>query len=230
MARLEELIDQIPLFGGLPKLQRTRLAAPAVRKRFQRGELIFSEGESARGFFVVLKGRVKVFKLGQEGKEQILHIIEKGEPFGEVPVFEGTSFPAHAEALQETEILFLPREAFISLIREDPSLSMNMLAILSRRLKQFTVLVEHLSLKEVPQRLAAFMLYLAESRKSTGGTVDLDITKGQLASLLGTIPETLSRILSRMVGQGLLRIEGRKIAILDREAMKALAEGGRLLS
>jgi CRP/FNR family transcriptional regulator, dissimilatory nitrate respiration regulator len=224
----EELIDQIPLFRGLPEGQRTKLARVAVKKVYERGQAIFFEGELAHGFFVTLKGRVKIFKLSPEGKEQILHIIEKWEPFGEVPVFEGTSFPAHAEALQETETLFFPRSAFAALIREDPSLSMNMLAILSRRLKQFTVLVEHLSLKEVPQRLAAFILYLAENQKTPGRTVDLNITKGQLASLLGTIPETLSRILSRMATQGFLRLEGRKIAILDAEGLRDLAAGGRL--
>jgi CRP/FNR family transcriptional regulator, dissimilatory nitrate respiration regulator len=227
VAKVEELISQIPLFRGLPDRHRAGLARVAARKHYERGQAIFSEGESAQGFFVILEGRVKIFKLSPEGKEQILHIIEKGEPFGEVPVFEGTVFPAHSEALQETETLFFPRPAFVALIGEDPSLSMNMLAILSRRLKQFTVLVENLSLREVPQRLAAFILYLSENQKITGRTIDLNVTKGQLASLLGTIPETLSRILSRLATQGLLRLEGRKIVILDAEGLRHLAAGGR---
>jgi CRP/FNR family transcriptional regulator len=226
---IEELIGQAPLFRGLSDRQRSGLARIAVTRRYERHQPIFSEGEPAQGFYVNVKGRVKIFKLSPEGKEQILHIIEKGEPFGEVPVFEGTSFPAHAEAMEETEALFIPRQGFVSLIGEDPAVAMAMLAILSRRLKQFTVLVEHLSLKEVPQRLAAFLIYLMEGRKPAGGTVDLNVTKGQLASLLGTIPETLSRILSRMAAQGLLRIDGRKIAVLDPQGLRDLAGGGRLL-
>jgi len=96
---------------------------------------------------------------------------------------------------------------------------MNMLAILSRRLKYFARLVEDLSLKEVPQRLAAYLLFL--SGAGTDNTpVDLDISKGQLASLLGTIPETLSRILNKMTSQGLISMEGRMIKLLKKDAIE----------
>jgi CRP/FNR family transcriptional regulator len=105
---------------------------------------------------------------------------------------------------------------------------MNMLAILSLRLKHFTRLVEDLSLKEVPQRLAAYLLYLSES-KDEPNNVELEILKGQLASLLGTIPETLSRILRKMASQGFIQVQGRKIKLLDRKALKDLASGEKFL-
>jgi CRP/FNR family transcriptional regulator len=101
---------------------------------------------------------------------------------------------------------------------------MNMLAELSRRLRQLTRLVEELSLKEVPGRLAAYVLYLSEENNSASD-VELDITKGQLASLLGTIPETLSRILGKMSSQGLIAVQGRKLSILDRNTLEDLAAG-----
>ena len=221
-------IATIPLFEGLSADQHGDLASIAVSRPFGRGRTIFSEGEPGAGFYVVTSGRVKIFKLSPDGKEQILHIFGTGEPFGEVPVFEGRQFPAHAVALEESVCLYFPRSSFLKLIERNPSLALSMLAVLSRRLRQFTVLVDHLSLKEVPGRLAAHLLYLS-ALKEGAESLELDISKGQLASLLGTIPETLSRILGRMVKQGLIESQGPKLRLLDREGLADLAQGGRRL-
>ncbi len=223
-----DIISSIPLFDGLPREQRKALAEIIVSKRFNKGEIIFSEGDEADGFYVVAKGLVKIFKLSVEGKEQILHIFEPGEPFGEVAVFAGKHFPAHAEAISKSHLLFFPREDFIDLIKQISSLALNMLATLSMRLRQFTVKVEHLSLKEVPDRLAAYLLYLSDE-KGGDDSVELNIAKQQLASLLGTIPETLSRILSRMTKQGFIEMAGRHITITDRLGLEELATTGKPL-
>jgi CRP/FNR family transcriptional regulator len=223
-------IASIPLFEGLPRGYYEDLALIASERVFKRGETIFSEGDEGNGFHVIVSGRVKIFKLSVEGKEQILHIFGPGEPIGEVSVFTGQRFPANAEALEESRTIFFTRVAFVELIKRNPSLAMNMLAILSRRLRKFTQLVEDLSLKEVPGRLAAYLLYLSERNKGSNN-LELDIAKGQLASLLGTIPETLSRILAKMTRQGLIHLDGPQISIVDREGLEALAEGEkRLLS
>jgi CRP/FNR family transcriptional regulator len=166
---------------------------------------------------------VKIFKISTEGKEQILHFVGPGESFGEVSVFTGQGFPADAVAAVQSGLLFFARSSFISLIRKDPALALNMLAQLSRRLRQFAGLIEDLSLKEVPGRLAKYLLYLG-GRDGDAGAVELDVSKGQLAALLGTIPETLSRILARMNRQGLIRSRGAQIRILDRTGLVALAE------
>ena len=219
-------IATIPLFEGLPAEQVEDIAAIVEEPVFRKGQSIFSEGDEGTGFYVVASGRVKVFKLSPEGKEQILHILGPGEPFGEVPVFAGQHFPASAEALEESRLFFFPRASFVRLIRKNPGLALNMLAVLSRRLRVFASLIEDLSLKEVPGRLAAYLLYL--SNKDRGATdLELTITKGQLASLLGTIPETLSRILGKMSAQGLIETDGRKITLLDPEGLATLAESGR---
>jgi CRP-like cAMP-binding protein len=223
-----DFITEIPLFKGLPERQIVEISKIALNRPFNRGQTVFSEGDEANGFYILVSGRIKIFKLSSEGKEQILHIFESGEPFGEAAVFAGETFPAYAETLEESEVIFFPRKAFMELIKRDPSLTMNMLAILSLRLKHFTRLVEDLSLKEVPQRLAAYLLYLSES-KNEPNNVELKILKGQLASLLGTIPETLSRILSKMASQGLIQVQGRKIKLLDRKALKDLASGEKFL-
>jgi CRP/FNR family transcriptional regulator len=175
----------------------------------------------------VVEGKIKVYKTSSEGKEQILHIYGPGHPFGEVPVFSGSRFPANAMAIEKSRMLFFPRQDFVDLISKHPSLALNMLAVLSVRLRQFTVQVENLSLKEVPARLASYLLYLAQEQDSPD-IVTLPISKGQLASLLGTIPETLSRIFNKMTQQDLIAVRGSKISLIDPDGIDDLSVNGRL--
>lgn len=203
------------LFQGLPENELVEIENIVLEKQYGRGETIFFEGDDGNGFYLVVDGKVKIFKMSVQGKEQILHIFGEGEPFGEVPVFHGQPFPATAEALVKTRVLFFPRKEFVRVVTQSPSIALNMLAMLSMRLRRFTSQIESLSLKEVPARLASYLLYLLEEQGG-GDSVELEISKGQLASLLGTIPETLSRILGKMSDEGLIEVQGRKIIILDR--------------
>ncbi len=224
---LTAFIEAALLFKGLPETQIEEIRGIAEDMRFKKGEIIFSDGDEGKGFYLVATGLVKIFKVSLEGKQQILHIFGPGEPFGEVPVFTGRHFPASAGAISESRILFFPRAAFVDLIAANPSLALNMLAVLSMRLRQFTVQIENLSLKEVPGRLAAYLLYLADEEKRKD-LVRLSISKAHLASLLGTIPETLSRIFSKMSGQGLIEVRGRRIRLLDHNGLSALATHGKM--
>jgi len=226
---LTQTIASIPLFAGLTTGQCESLAAIAVRRTFSRGQSFFAEGDEASGFYVIVSGKVKIFKLSGEGKEQIFHILEDHEPFGEAAVFAGEHYPASAQALVETRALFFPRQTFVDLISREPSLALSMLALLSLRLRRLTTLVENLSLKEVPGRLAAYLLYLRE-HNGASMTIELDISKNQMAGLLGTIPETLSRILKRMNHEKLIKVTTRSISILNKEGLAELAEGVRRLS
>jgi CRP/FNR family transcriptional regulator len=221
---IKQHLSQVDLFKGLTVEQLDAITRIVSDKKYKKGQLIFSEGDEGVGFYLVIQGRVKVYKLSPEGKEQIMHIFGPGHPFAEVPVFEGSRYPANAEAMDQCRLFFFPKKGFISLIQESPSLAMNMLASLSQRLKQFSNLIETLSLKEVPGRLASYLLYLSDKN----GSIDefkLDIAKSQLASLLGTIPETLSRIFAKIGSKELVRINGPHITILDRTGLEDLAEG-----
>ena len=227
MKKLFDTISRVPSFSGLPEDQLKEIRNIAVDRHFNKGEIIFSDGDEGNGFFVVVEGLVKIFKVSSEGKEQILHIYGPGEPFGQVAVYAGRSYPASAQAIAKSHVLFFPRTAFINLITRIPSLAMNMLAVLSKRLREFTVQVENLSLKEVPGRLAGYLLYLLDEQESKD-SVTLNISKGQLASLLGTIPETLSRIFARMTELDLIEMDGRRIKLLNRSGLEELAELGRM--
>ncbi len=227
MTTISQTLAITPLFNGLSTQQVDEIGKIAVRRHYQRGESIFMEGDAADGFYIVALGQVKIYKASMEGKEQILHIYGPGSPFGEVPVFSGSRFPANAQALVKSQILFLPRKAFVRLIAANPSLSMNMLGELSMRLREFTIQIENLSLKEVPSRLAAYLIYLAQEQQCPDRVI-LEISKGQLASLLGTIPETLSRIFAKMSAQRLLQVDGKTIDLLDPVGLADLSAAGKL--
>ncbi len=221
------ILAESALFNGLSEEQLRKIQHIAQDKFFEKGDPIFWEGDEGNGFYIVAAGMVKVYKMSLEGKEQILHLYGPGHPVGEVPVFAGRHFPANAQAMEKCRLLFFGRDAFIDLITENPSLALNMLAVLSVRLRQFTVQIENLSLKEVPGRLASYLIYLGQEQHRQS-QVKLPVSKGQLASLLGTIPETLSRIFNKMSAQGIIEVQGAEITISDPDALDELARSGRL--
>jgi CRP/FNR family transcriptional regulator len=222
------IMGQSTLFKGLPEDELRQLERIGELRECEKGDMLFGEGKEGLGFYVVAGGQVKVFKMSFDGREQILHILGPGDPVGEVPVFAGTTYPANAQALTKASLFFFPRKKLIELYRESPSLAMNMLAVLSRRLREFTVLIENLSLKEIPQRLATYLVH-QQSLKPVSARVKLSVTKGVLSNILGTSQETLSRVLGKMSQEGLIEVQGKEISILDMERLKSLAEGGTRL-
>ena len=214
------------LFGGLPAEHIAEIAKIAVAKQFSKGESIFADGDEGRGFYLVVEGTVNVYKLSPDGKEQTLHIVKEGDTIGAVPVFSGKSFPANARAITKSHLLFFDREKFIQLITDKPALTMNLLALLAMRLREFTIQVENLSLKEIPGRLAAYLLYLSQEQDN-GDLVKLNISKAQLANILGTGPESLSRTLGNIKSRKIIEEEGANIRLLNRELLEQLAEKGK---
>ncbi len=219
LVKKEDVIASSALFRGIDEKQLPALAEIAESRSFRKGEVIFFEADPCIGFYLVVEGKVKIYKLSPAGKEHILHIFTNGEPFGEVPVFHGQPFPANAMALSDIELLFFPRASFVRLVEKNPSLALNMLGLLSLRLRAFVRQIENLSLKELPSRLAQYLLYLSEEQNNRQ-FVELEISKGQLASLLGTIPETLSRVFAKLNDRQLIRVSGKTIHILDREGLE----------
>ncbi len=222
MAEIKDLLQRCFLFKGLPEDALDDIGSVGSIKEFKPRQTVFIEGDPADGFHIIIKGRVKIFKLSSEGREQILHVFGPGEPFGEAAVFAQARFPANATAMEHTKTFYIPRTGFVLLLKQDPSLALNLLAILSRRLMNFARMIGDLSLKEVPGRLATYLLILM-NKQATGTRVVLDMPKTQLASLLGTIPETLSRIFSRMQREEIIAVQGPEITILDINALEELS-------
>lgn len=224
-------LKRCPLFSQLEESDLSSLQKIGVYKRYKKQEIIFSEGEPARGFFVVISGRVKVFKLSREGKEQILHIFTPGQTFAEAAVFCGQTYPAYAQSMTDSENFYFPKTDFSRLIARSPQLALNMIATLSSLLRNFAQLVEELSLKEVSARMAKYFLDMAikKGEKTPEGIrIKLDTSKVQLAARLGTVIETFSRTLAKMRNRGIVVVEHKTIVILDYQLLEEIAAGNKL--
>jgi CRP-like cAMP-binding protein len=226
-----ELLKQCPLFAGLREEDLKRIRGVALLKQVGKREVLFSDGEQAKGFYVILSGKVKLYKISPEGKEQILHMVSAPDAFAEAALFHEGSYPAFAEALVDSQLLFFPKRDFIHLIERNPQLSINMIISLSHFLRKFASLIEELSLKEVSSRVAKYLIDLSLKSAKDGKNpkeVDLDLSKTQLASKLGTISETLSRTLSKMKAKGVIDVRKNKILILNRELLEEMASGMKI--
>ena len=226
MKKSREILAKSRLFGGLSDEYIAEIEKIAVDKLYNKGDVVFYDGDDGEGFYLVVSGSVSVYKLSPEGKEQILHIVREGDTIGAVPVFSGKSFPANARAVTKSHLLFFDRKKFIRLITDKPLLTMNLLALLSTRLREFTVQVENLSLKEIPGRIVSYLLYLSR-QQGDSDLVELSISKVQLANLLGTGPESLSRALGNLKNRKLIEEKGQNIRLINRSLLEELAERGK---
>ncbi len=217
------VLKKCPLFAGLDAAQLERIQGIALRKNYPKGELLFAEGQSAEGFYLLLDGRVKLYKLSVAGKEQILHVVGPGEPFAEAALFAGACYPVFAEVLSACRVFYFPKPDFLGLLRSDPQLSLNMLATMARFLKRFARLVERLSLRDVSARLAQYLLQEIPPESGLQPQIRLRLSKTQLAAQLGTISETLSRTLKKFKQEGVVAVQGKCITILDRDALRKIS-------
>ena len=206
------------IFGGLDGTERESIARRARRKHFAAGELLFQEGDRCLGLHIVVAGRVRIFKSSASGREQVLAIEGPGSTVAELPVFDGGNYPASAVALESTEIMFLPREEFRAFCLERPEVALKVLAAVGGRLRKLVDLIEELSFTTVRQRLAVQLVRLAkvEGRKGQEGVAfDLPDSHQEMAHKMGTVRELVSRNLTRLAAEGLLKLDGRHIVVRD---------------
>ncbi|MDD5657271.1 MAG: Crp/Fnr family transcriptional regulator [Elusimicrobia bacterium] len=210
-----------PLFSRLKPRALDAVLRRGALSRHEGGESIFMSGDPADRFYLVVRGRVKIFKLSSGGAQQILHGFGPGETFGEAAMWEGGRFPACAEALEPTQLLAVSRAVLREAFGRDPELAIGMLAGLSRRLRELVGLVEELSLKDVPARLAGALL--DEAEKAGGSAFCMKRTKAELAAAIGTIPETLSRALRKLKRAGWIEVRGPRIAVFRPDELRRLS-------
>ena len=233
-----DLLRRCPLFAGLQEKDLHKIKAIATPRQFRKREVLFSDGEEAKGFYVILTGKVKLYKISLEGKEQILHMVSAPDAFAEAALFLEGTYPAFAEALSDSQLLFFPKRNFIQLIEKNPQLSINMIVSLSQYLKRFASLIEELSLREVSSRIAKYLIDLSLKSLKVGTTrfregkspreIELDLSKTQLASKLGTISATLSRTLAKMKAKGVIDVEKNRILILNQGLLEEMASGMKI--
>ncbi|RLC33550.1 MAG: Crp/Fnr family transcriptional regulator [Deltaproteobacteria bacterium] len=201
-----------------------KLADAAVKKNYRAGQSIINENDIAKAFYVVISGMVKMFKASPEGREQTLYIFGPGEMFGICAIFSDMVFPAGASALEDSVILTFQGDLVQDIARQDPTILFNMIRVLACRLKESMALVELLALKDIPQRVASFIL-LSNMKKNCGveDVVDLMITRREMAKIIGSTPETLSRVLKKMATKSMIEIEGRRLRVLNHDALDEIS-------
>jgi len=213
-----EVLRQFPLFSALDERHLGSIASITMPKRIAKKAVLFREGEEAKGFYLLTKGRIKLSKISPAGKEQILHFVQKGQSFAEAALYMNRTYPATAEALEESDLLFIPRDALSRTMASEPGLALNLIAHLAQYLQLLTRKVEELSLMDAPARLAR---HLIVNMEGSTGLVRLGAGKGQTATSLGMAVETFSRTLTRFKEEGLIKEASPGVLqVLDEEKLR----------
>jgi CRP/FNR family transcriptional regulator len=211
------------LFAGLPASDLENIAAVALVKSLEKDEYLFHEGDRAHGFYVVQRGSVSVHRVNPAGKEQIIHIFRSGESFAEVVLATERGYPAHARALEPTQVLLVRKDGILALIRRQPELALRMLGSMSGHLRALVGQLEDLTLKDVETRLANWLIKRCPNPESDRPVrIELTLAKRVLAAELGTVSETFSRTLGTFREQKLITVKGRTVTILSPVKLNAL--------
>jgi CRP/FNR family transcriptional regulator len=224
---LVALLKNSLLFSGLNDQDLASLAAITVRRSFAKGETLFSEGEEATGFYLLVSGHIKMCRVSSDGREKVLHFVRPGETFAEAAFFGDGRYPAESRALEAGEALFLPKQGFMELMTDKPQFGLNLVVSLSLALRRFVRQIEELTFADVASRLASFLLKRAEEKSTCYGGItylDLGIKKGELAAQLGTASETISRTFRKLKEEGIIELEGRKVTVLQMGRLQQLAQ------
>ncbi len=214
-----EVIARCPLFADLADDDVVALAGVAMRREMAAGETLFLAGEPPRGLPLVVRGSVKVYVLSPaSGREVVLTVERPYNAVAELVAFDGGVYPASAGALEDGELLWLEQDGLQRLLAARPGLALHLMRTLGRRLRRLVALIERLSFQEVIQRLAADVL----GRVRAGVPFELD-TNAAIAARLATVPELVSRNLSRLHQSGVVRLDGRTVIAVDEQALRELA-------
>jgi CRP/FNR family transcriptional regulator len=223
---LDDVLRRTPIFRRLSADDRQRVAAVASTRDFDKGEVLFSEGDASDYLYTIVAGRVKVFKSTARGTDVILELFGPGDPVGAVAAYEGRAYPASAMALEPTTCVLIPRQAFFGLLEAYPSLVRGLLVGLTHRLVELTSRLTELSGGKVEGRLARFLLKLSADMgqpRGDGTFIPLSLSRQEIADMIGTTIETSIRIMSRWGKEDIVRTEKDGFTILDRPALEAVA-------
>lgn len=228
MSNLEkkEYLKRTPVFAGMSEVELEEIAPLLVERKLRKNTVVFHEGDPASAFYLVKTGRVKIYKISSDGREQVLAILGDGQIFGDVPTFDGGPYPATAATMADSEIYLIRRQDLLEVVRRHPDIAIKVIAVLGQRLRQALELVRDLSFKQVPHRMAGLLLKLGEEygeETENGLLITLSLSRQDLADIVGTSRETVTRELKKMERAGLLAIDRRHITITDREGLTSWA-------
>lgn len=224
----EQVLRGLAVFAGLSDEAIRAVASRTYPRTLRRNAQLFREGDPCHGLDIVVEGKVQVYRASPDGREQVLHVEGPGRPVAEVPLFDGGPYPASARVLEDSRILFLPRNAFQALYRDYPEIADAVIRELGRRLRRLVGLIEKVTLKDVRARVAATLVELAEAAGAfrDGGTLVLRQTQEELARGLATTREGVARALAGLRREAIISQKGARVRILDAAALRRVARGG----
>ncbi|HHP7239554.1 Crp/Fnr family transcriptional regulator [Longibacter sp.] len=216
-----DAMNEHPFFQTLDDEERDDILSLGRIRTAPRGTILFHSGDPHRGFYLVLDGTVQIYRLNEKGRMLVLHVVERGESFAEVPLFDDDApdtYPATAETLDESRLLFLPKSAFLAFINRHPRLCFGMLKEVSRRLRENVLHLDDLTLHDVKERLGRYLWEASDDHRS----VRLSVPKSVLAAELGTVPETLSRALRDLEDEGVILRHRDRIDLTDPASLSGM--------
>jgi CRP-like cAMP-binding protein len=219
------MIDELktaPLLAGLSHDQLERVRQHATRITLGAEQLLFSQGDPAERFYLVLKGRIQLFRLSPGGAEKVIELVSPGQTFAEALMFlNAPRYPVCAGALAPSELLSLDAHDFSLMLRESVDTCFLMLGSLSQRLRGLIGEIDNLTMHTAGSRVARYLLAKVPPERHS---LKLDVRKGVLASRLSIQPETFSRVVKELAGRGIIEVHGAEVTILDRAALDEVAE------
>lgn len=222
------VLRRVPIFSSLSEQEFAFLTSRLVQRKYSSGELIFSEGDVCAGLYVVQSGNVRIFKSSAGGREQVLSIDGPGSSIAELPVFDGGTYPASAQAVSDSTLLFFfSRQDFHALCVQHPEVALKVLKVVGSRLRRLVGIIEELSFTTVRHRLIALLVRLGKTegdRNGDGIALTLPSNNSELAAQIGTVRELVSRNLSRLQAEGLIEVDNRKLTIPSLKRLEAELE------
>jgi CRP/FNR family transcriptional regulator len=219
------VLRQVPYFADLDAAGLARIEERLVERRYERGHAVFMEGGACQGLYVVRAGRVRIYKVSPEGREQVLMVAGAGETFNEVPNFDGGANPASAEALEPSVLYLLPKADLLSIVETEPVVARAIMRVFASHLRHLTVLVEDLSFRNVTSRVAKILLGQVQRAEAPGrapveaGARPARLTQQQMAAMAGTAREVVGRALKALEQQGIIRVERGRVVVVSPERL-----------
>ncbi len=209
------------VFSELAPIDLTAMSGSKHSRRYAKGEPIFQADHYPVGIYCIHHGRVKIYKAGGDGREQIIRLAKEGDILGYRSLISGDRYSAFAVPIEEAQICHIPRQLFFSLLGTSPGLSARIMKLLASELKAAEERIVELAQKPVRERLAETLLLLKETYGlgPDGQTLGITLTRIELAGIIGTATESVSRLLSKLKAEGIIEMKGRKILLIDHAAL-----------
>ncbi|MGL2967156.1 Crp/Fnr family transcriptional regulator [Flavobacterium sp. XGLA_31] len=226
MSKCEQcIVRQFSSLKALNKEELLKMADCKTSYTIKKGEPVFEEGEITNGIYCVKDGVCKLSKLSSNGKDQIVKLVKPGELLGQRSMISEEPANLSAVALEDMEVCFIPRKEIMQFFTQNNEFSMNVMKTICGDLKDADVHMVNMAQKNVKERLAGTLIYLEENFGiETDGTLRLQLSREELAGMIGTATESCIRLLSELNKSNLIELIGKRIKIIDKNKLRRLAD------